>query len=152
MKHRDYETMHAVIYSAAPPTHDQMVRFWAFLDSRYPEEIELTWQPDPQIQGGFMLKAGMDVYDWSLEGRLRKLRREIDTLPSDPSRSLISLLQEHLQTWTPDIEPEEIGTVESVGDGIAHIKGLYKVKYGEILQFESFLLRVLDNLEGGQRP
>ena len=146
MKHRDYETMHAVIYSAAPPTHDQMVRFWAFLDSRYPEEIELTWQPDPQIQGGFMLKAGMDVYDWSLEGRLRKLRREIDTLPSDPSRSLISLLQEHLQTWTPDIEPEEIGTVESVGDGIAHIKGLYKVKYGEILQFESGIKGMVQDL------
>jgi len=146
MKQRNIETMHAVIYSAEPPSHDQMVRFWAFLDSRYPEDIELTWQKDDNLEGGFVLKAGMDIYDWSLTGRLRKLRREIDRLPHDPDRSLISLLQDHLKTWTPDTAPEEIGTVVSVGDGIAHVQGLYKVKYGEVLQFESGIKGMVQDL------
>ena len=147
MKHRNYDTIRAVIYSAAPPTHDQMVRFWAFLDNRYSEEIELSWQPDPYLKSGFVLQAGMDIYDWSLEGRLRKLRREIDSLPSDPDRSLISLIQEHLQTWTPDVEPEEIGRVVSVGDGIAHVTELSKVKFGEILQFESGIKGMVQDLK-----
>ncbi len=146
MKHRDYDVLHAVIYSAAPPTHDQMVRFWAFLDTRYPEEIELTWQQDLGLQGGFILKAGMDIYDWSLEGRLRKLRKEIETVPSDAEQSLVSLLQERLRVWSPDIAPEEIGTVSSVGDGIARIQGLFNVKYGEILQFESGIKGMVQDL------
>ncbi len=147
MKHRNYDIIRAVIYSAAPPTHDQMVRFWAFLDNRYSEEIELSWQPDPYLKSGFVLQAGMDIYDWSLEGRLRKLRREIDSLPSDPDRSLISLIQEHLQTWTPDVKPEEIGRVVSVGDGIAHVTELSKVKFGEILQFESGIKGMVQDLK-----
>lgn len=40
-----------------------------------------------------------------------------------------------LINWKPQVEAEELGQVITVGDGIAHIKGLEHVAYQEILFF-----------------
>ena len=65
------EKLIAVLQSAKAPTDKQRSRLLAFLKRTYGQEPELTWQQDDSLEKGFRLKAGSDVYDWSLEGRMR---------------------------------------------------------------------------------
>ncbi len=58
-----------------------------------------------------------------------------------------SILREQLSQSRTDAELEEVGTVLSVGDGVARIYGLTKAQAGELLQFENGLKALVLNLE-----
>ena len=74
------------------------------------------------------------MYDWSLKGRLKQLKEEIRQLTTE-SGNIIPLMKETIKNWTPKALEQEIGTVLSVGDGIATISGLSNVTYREIVIF-----------------
>ena len=50
---------------------------------------------------------------------------------------MIPLMREAVRNWQPDVAPEEVGSVLTVGDEIATVSGLEHAAYGEILQFSS---------------
>ncbi|MGI6238331.1 MAG: F0F1 ATP synthase subunit alpha [Christensenellales bacterium] len=135
--------LRAILYSAEPPTDDQKRRLTAFLENKYACEIALVWQEDPALTGGFKLEvaAGEDggnqdfVYDWSLQGRLRQLESELRDLTAQDG-NIVPLLKETIRNWTPQALELEVGTVLTVGDGIATVRGLANATYGEILIFE----------------
>jgi F-type H+/Na+-transporting ATPase subunit alpha len=52
-----------------------------------------------------------------------------------------------LETHTPDLTVEEIGTVKSTGRGIAWVDGLYRVQAEEVVRFSSGLLGFTFTLE-----
>ncbi len=54
-----------------------------------------------------------------------------------------------MEAWTPEVIPEEIGHVITVGDGIATVSGLEHVAYGEILLFASGVKGMVQELEEG---
>jgi F-type H+/Na+-transporting ATPase subunit alpha len=58
-----------------------------------------------------------------------------------------SILREQLSQSRTDAELEEVGTVLTVGDGVARIYGLTKAQAGELLQFENGLKALVLNLE-----
>ena len=76
------------------------------------------------------------VYDWSLEGRLQQLKEEIKNLSTE-KENIIPLIKGTIENWTPEALEQEIGTVLTVGDGIATVSGLPNAKYQEILIFSS---------------
>lgn len=126
----------AYLYASLPPTKEQEERFLAFLEERYGEEFTLEYRESKAYPGGFRLEVGAEVYDWSLSGRFRQLK---DTLMQaiGESGDIIPLLRSRLDEWTPRAIAEEIGTVLSVGDGIAEVSGLEHAEYGEILLFSA---------------
>lgn len=77
---------------------------------------------------------GAEVFDWSLSGRFRQLKDALMQAIGE-SGDIIPLLRTRLDEWTPKAIAEEIGTVISVGDGIAEVSGLEHAEYGEILLF-----------------
>ena len=88
---------------------------------------------------------GEDIYDWSLEGRLRQFQEKLRDL--NPGREgIIPLIRETIETWDPAAAPQETGTVLTVGDEIATVSGLKNVRYGEILLFPGGIKGMVQDL------
>lgn len=58
-----------------------------------------------------------------------------------------AIIREQLSNYKSAAELEEVGTVLQVGDGIARIYGLTKVKSGELIEFDNGLKGIVLNLE-----
>ncbi len=124
------------------PTEAQTEKFRDFLASRYGvqrEDIEFTSVKDEDLLGGFILKAGDDEYDWSIEGRAKELMAETDLdIKRHPGSSdIISVIKNAADAHVFQAEGHEVGRVVFCGDGIARIEGLSHVEYGEIVIFDS---------------
>ena len=124
----------AYLYSAEKPTDAQMEGFVRFLSRKYEREIEVSWVKSKEFPGGFRLEIGNDVYDWSKEGKFEQLREKLAYLAKH-SDDVIPLMKETVHNWTPEAIAREVGTVLTVGDGIATVEGLENATYGEILIF-----------------
>lgn len=140
----------AYLYSAVKPEATEKRKVTDFLKKKYQGKIVLEWVEDPVLKGGFRLEVGADVYDWSSERRLKQLQEQWNNIALATDVNVIPLLRETLDTWTPTITAEEIGTVLSVGDGIATISGLNHVKYGEVVLFSSGIKGMVQNLRRGE--
>lgn len=113
----------AVLRSSTPPTEENRQRLLDFLRQTYHREFYLEWKQDDTVTGGFLLKVGSAVYDWSTEGRLRQFKEQLGKLQTSRD-NVIPLIRETMETWTPEVMPEEIGHVLTVGDDIATVSGL----------------------------
>lgn len=72
--------LEAVLRSADAPSEAQRNRFAAFLKKQYGRRFPLRWEQDPALEKGFRMEVGADLYDWSLEGRLRLFRERLEQL------------------------------------------------------------------------
>ena len=129
----------AVLRSATLPDETQRARFLAYLTRTFGEGTTLAWVQDESIHNGFTLQVGTTIYDWSAESRLEQFKdrvREL-TLTGD---EVIPLMRQSIESWLPEVVPQEIGHVLTVGDGIATVDGLEKAFYGEVLIFSDGIL------------
>ena len=124
----------AILYSSDSPSEQDLKRLLQFLQDKYNEPVSIGVKHDPTVTGGFRLVVGTDVYDWNRQGRLRQLQDALLALAGERD-DIIPLIKDTLSTWTPTVMVNEIGTVISVGDGIATVTGLNDTEYGEILLF-----------------
>ena len=67
----------------------------------------------------------------------------IEVRPAEVS----AILREQLSGFKSEAELEEVGTVLTIGDGIARIYGLTKVQSGELVEFDNGLEGIVLNLE-----
>ena len=63
---------------------------------------------------------------------------------------ITKIIREQIENYEPGIAVSEVGTVTSVGDGVARIHGLEMVMSGELLQFPHDLTGLALNLEEDQ--
>ena len=94
---------------------------------------------DESLIGGFIIEIGNKQYDRSLKNKLDSMKSAVAEKArkavSDKD-NIISILKEEIEEHGFDTESEEIGTVISVGDGIASIDGIEHAMYGEIVVFD----------------
>ena len=102
---RDPGNAGTVLRSADAPSEVQRNRFAAFLKKQYGQEVPLRWEQDPALEKGFRMEVGADLYDWSLEGRLRQFRERLEQL-NPAGVSVIPLMREAVRNWQPDVAPE----------------------------------------------
>lgn len=149
MSRSEQEALRAVIRSHVPPTESQTQRLEKFLSRTRQRPVTLSWEEDASIDGGFRLQVGGEVYDWTLEGRLRQFQERLEQL--DPGgASVIPLMKETVANWSPEICAEETGCVLTVGDEIATVSGLEHAAYGEILLFSSGVKGMVQDLKRGE--
>ncbi len=60
---------------------------------------------------------------------------------------ITSIIKEKIENFVPQTQTDEVGTVISVGDGIARVYGLNKAVSGELLDFQSGVKGLAMNLE-----
>lgn len=132
------QIIHAELVCVTEPNETQLEGIRAFLCRQYhAEQAQIEITHDESVVGGFRLFVGDDNYDWSTLGRIRQLRKSIQSLKkvSDPE-NIISLLRSDIAEFELHAGQQQVGTVLSVGDGIARIDGLHEVAYGEIVLFD----------------
>ena len=139
----------AILYSDTPPTESQEKKFLQFLTEKYGSDFSLIWKMDDSLEGGFKLQVDSEVYDWSLGGRFLQLKETLSKIKNKHD-DIMPLLKETVQNWTPQALAQEVGTVLTVGDGIATVDGLENVTYGEILLFSSGIRGMAQDLREGE--
>jgi F-type H+-transporting ATPase subunit alpha len=60
---------------------------------------------------------------------------------------IAAALRKHLEGWSPELEAETVGYVDSVADGVARVSGLPDAMASELLEFPEGLLGVALNLD-----
>lgn len=136
----------AILYSSVPPDETQKKRLCDFISEKNGNDTELVWKKSDEYPGGFRLEIGAEVYDWSIDARFEQFRDTVENTVGK-SDNIIPLLKDTIRSWTPKALANEVGTVISVGDGIAQVKGLEHATYGEILLFTGGIRGMVQNLD-----
>ena len=135
----------AELRSAAEPTAAQLARFTDFLTRTYRRKVPLHWEQDESLQNGFRLQVGSDIYDWTLDGRVRQFQDYLRSLQPG-QEDLLPLMRQAVEEWELTVAPEEIGEVLTVDGEIAVVDGLFHAQYGEILLFSSGVKGMVQDL------
>ena len=75
-----------VLYYVTPPTAEQLQGIWNFVlgkyvnDERTAEDIDFSVEEDETLGGGFILKCGNEVYNWSTRGRLGQFNEKLQEI------------------------------------------------------------------------
>ncbi len=114
-------------------------------------EAKLEIVKDKSIIGGFIIQVGSKIYDRSLKAKINEIKESVSENAKKNTEvdatGIISILKEDIKDYEFVTSGEEIGTVISVGDGIATIHGLNSVMYGEIVIFESGVKGMVQNIK-----
>ncbi len=134
----DKNVIKVEIECITPPTEQQLDKLKEFFMAEYnSEDVDFIIKREPDVVGGFRIFVGDENYDWSTLGRIRQLRKSFQSLKKEYDFSkIVSLLREDIGTFELNAGHQQVGTVITVGDGIAFIDGLHDVEYGEIVMFD----------------
>lgn len=126
------------IQCVTPPTEEQLAKMKEFFLAEYnADDVDFVIEKDLSVVGGFRIFVGDENYDWSTLGRIRQLRKSIQSLMKEHHPdNIVSLIKEEIDNFELHIGHQQVGFVVSVGDGIAVIDGLHEVEYGEIVLFD----------------
>lgn len=137
----------ATLLCVTPPDEHQEQGIRAFLQKKYGEDVALTIQQDSSLKSGFQLHVGSEVYDWSAKGRMEQFRQQVEQLVAKNTRKdIIPLLRSSIDEFRLLAKSNEVGTVKSIGDGIAVVEGLEHAAYGEILMFDNGIKGMVQDL------
>lgn len=74
--HREHQILAATLYYVTKPSEQQTKRIIFYLKKHYGmSKVKLTLIEQPELVGGFILKAGDFEQDWSLRGRFKRLEK-----------------------------------------------------------------------------
>ena len=138
----------ARLFSACPPDNAQKAKLEDVLSKKYGKAVDLVWQEDRSVAGGFRIQLGTEIIDWTAEGRLEQLKEKLTELKSQGS--VIPLIRDTVKSWVPEVCAREVGSVLTVADGIAYVDGLEGATYGEILLFEGGIRGMVQELRAGR--
>lgn len=133
----------AFVYSRETPTDEQLKKVQDFLEKKYNAAVTVIPKQDDSVRDGFRIEIGTSTYkwnldrifDWSAEGRAKQLKQSISEAIRG-KQDVLPMIRQAIEDFEPVPKDEEVGTVLTVGDGIATISGLEDAEYGEILLFE----------------
>lgn len=137
------ENLNATLRCVTRPSAAQEEKIKAFLKNKYQaHNITLNILIDPSVRGGFILSANNDEYDWSTRSRQQQLQEQIQAardkaIQMKKDGTLMSILKEAIEQFEATSQENEVGYVETIGDGIATILGLDHAMYGEVVVFEN---------------
>ena len=139
----------ARLFSAAAPDSAQKAKLEDVLSKKYGKAVDLVWQEDRTVVGGFRIELGTEIIDWTAEGRLSQLKEKLVELKPGTG-SVIPLIRDAVRSWVPEVCAREVGSVLTVADGIAYVGGLENATYGEILLFEGGIRGMVQELRPGR--
>lgn len=142
LRSEEKEPLNCVLEYVTEPTDKQSDGIIRFLKEKYPGRVlNLTKKQNTDLGNGFVLQAGSEEYDWSMKGRAALLKKRIDSMELSGKDSLlvqkgiISILKDSLENI--EVSGNEVGIVNSIGDGIVYVDGIDHAMYGEIVIFEN---------------
>ena len=97
----------------------------------------LVKDSEEDLLGGFRLRIGDTVYDYSVKDRLYRLKEALNNMPltETDAASMQSSMEKAVSSVKIDIDVFQIGRVITVSDGICWLDGLSDIMYGELVEF-----------------
>ena len=119
------------------------------LQNRFPgKEIAIDTVTDPAILGGLILQIGSKMIDDSTASKLKRVGKHLrDDELTVEADDVFDALKTKLNDFNNAPETAEIGTILSVGDGVARVDGLDRVQSGELVEFADGTKGMALNLE-----
>ncbi len=142
-------TMKGVLICAKPMAPENVAKLEAFFSEKYGAKVVLQEVIDEELIGGFRVRIGGNIYDMGMDTAFEKLSNAVDASDVLQDGKVVYELGDYLtQLWQTisDAPPEKKGTVVSVGDGIAVIKGMKDRRYYELIEFHSHCFGIAMNL------
>lgn len=138
---KEHNIARSLIYCVEEPDEEQKKKLEAFVcKEENADAAKLEFIKDESLIGGFIIRIGNKEYDRSLRKKLNSIKGQlaenVKNIKSVEKEKIIATLKKDVKEYEFEVSSEEIGTVISVGDGIARIYGLEHVKYGEIVIFD----------------
>ena len=134
------EELTVTLSYVTPPSGEQLDSIRDFVERKYGQKnLVFEVREDASLGGGFVIRAGNEVYDWSTRGRMKQLQEKLEKASGKASFSeqgIISILRSEIEDFELEAEDNEIGCVSWVGDGIANVNGIDHAMYGEIVIFD----------------
>ena len=89
------------------------------------------------LLGGFRLRIGDTVYDYTVKDRLYMLQEALNNMPLKETdfKSMLDKMQKTVDKIDIDVDVFQLGRVLSVSDGICWLDGLADIMYGELVEF-----------------
>lgn len=147
----------AVVRYVTPLTESQQADLRKFIMEKFvKEDVDIEYKHDPDIIGGFILNAGDLEYDKSYRTSLRLMKDTLQTkaaeyvdAPAAKSKNsdIISVLKTEVRDFDVKSGATETGFITRLGDGIARVYGMNSVMYGELVEFETGIRGIVQNLE-----
>ena len=148
----------AVVRYVTPLTESQQADLRKFIMEKFvKEDVDIEYKHDPDIIGGFILNAGDLEYDKSYRTSLRLMKDTLQTKAAEyvdaPSSvksknsDIISVLKTEVRDFDVKSGATETGFITRLGDGIARVYGMNSVMYGELVEFETGIRGIVQNLE-----
>ena len=155
-----HKSIRAVVRYVTPLTENQQADLRKFIMEKFvKEDVDIEYRHDPDIIGGFILNAGDVEYDKSYRTSLRLMKESLQAKAVEyadntaesarkGSRSdIISVLKTEVRDFDVKAGATETGFITRLGDGIARVTGMNSVMYGELVEFETGVRGIVQNLE-----
>ena len=146
----------AVVRYVTPLTESQQADLRQFIMDKFDkEDVDIEYKHDPDIIGGFILNAGDLEYDKSYRTSLRlmkdtlqnKATEYVSSVSKSRNSDIISVLKTEVRDFDVKSGATETGFITRLGDGIARVYGMNSVMYGELVEFETGIRGIVQNLE-----
>lgn len=150
----------AVVRYVTPLTEAQQADLRKYIMDRFvKEDVSIEYRNDPDIIGGFILTAGDAEYDKSYRTALKRMKENLHSKAAEYSElsekvaekgsvsDIISVLKTEVKDFEVKSGATETGFVTRLGDGIAQVHGMNSVMYGELVEFETGIRGIVQNLE-----
>ena len=87
--------------------------------------------------GGFRLRIGDTVYDYTVKDRLYMLQEALNNMPLNETdfKTMLDKMRKTVDKINIDVDVFQLGRVLSVSDGICWLDGLADIMYGELVEF-----------------
>ena len=150
-------SIRAVVRYVTELTGDQREELKSLIKDKFgTKDVEIEYRRDPDIIGGFILNAGDFEYDRSYRTSLRAMENSFRRKLSQPenqmksvyqARDIISVLRSEVDDFDRRSGISETGYVVRMGDGIALVSGMNHVMYGELVEFDTGIRGIVQNIE-----
>lgn len=150
----------AVVRYVTPLTESQQADLRTYIMEKFvKDDISVEYRHDPDIIGGFILTAGDIEYDKSYRSSLNRMKESLhskaaeytdgnkDKTAISSMSDIISVLKTEIQDFDIKSGATETGFITRLGDGIARVRGMNSVMYGELVEFETGIRGIVQNIE-----
>jgi F-type H+-transporting ATPase subunit alpha len=151
------KSIKAVVRYVTPLTETQQAELRRFIMEKFTkEDVDIEYKHDPDIIGGFILSAGDVEFDRSYRTSLRSIRDNLKKKANEgvtisggelKSKDIISVLKTGIKDFEVRSGASETGFIIRLGDGIARVRGMSGVMYGELVEFETGVRGIVQNIE-----
>ena len=146
------ELLEVKVTTAKKLTSDEYQSISEILTEKLGSDIYMNKIVDPAILGGIIVQVGDKVYDASALRKLKKMEVVMDGIDIheyslQDTAKISDAMSDKLENYNVDVNLEEVGIVEKIGDGIATVIGMKNAMAGEMVELPNGVTGMVLNLD-----